>query len=465
MPPQIPDPLHPNPTPNPAPAPGPAPVPAAHLQAPDPLHPNPAFTHAPAQPAHPAAPAQPTAPVPPPATASAHVDLGKVILPKKPGTPSLDSAQRVNAGVLFEQERTAALPVPEKPAAAEARTPRAEQPLVKPLQTYQGDIESLVGEKQVSVVSIAAAEAERRGMQTVSEQAVRQERRPWLMKTLVIATGIVFLAAAGGTGYYIYMRLQPVPLAQQAPAPFITVDDTQTVVLEPDEARSAIMSALTGAKNGVSLSLGLMARIQIAKPGPLNDGTVREMSAPEFLQALAPSIPPQLVRTLEPQMLLGVHSFGENEAFMILKADSYDTAYSGMLAWEESMYNDLMPLFKRVPPVRSLPPAAPNPAPIPPITSAPNPGTAATGSPATSTPAATTTAPAASAPQFLQGNFLDQIVENRDARVMLNPEGDILMLWTFLDRTTIVIATNESTLREIISRLSQASLISLPAGQ
>ena len=48
---------------------------------------------------------------------------------------------------------------------------------------------------------------------------------------------------------------------------------------------------------------------------------------------------------------------------------------------------------------------------------------------------------------------------------MLNPEGDILMLWTFLDRTTIVIATNESTLREIISRLSQASLISLPAGQ
>jgi hypothetical protein len=441
------------------------------LQAPDPLHPNPAFTHAPvapAQPAHPAAPATPTAPVPPLATASAHVDLGKIVLPKKPGTPSLDSAQRVNAGVLFEQERTAALHVPEKPAAPETQpqAPKAEQPLVKPLQTYQSDIESLVGEKQVSVVSIAAAEAERRGMQAVSEQAVRQEGRPWLVKTLVIATSIVFLAAAGGTGYYIYMRLQPVPLAQQAPAPFITVDDTQTVVLQPDEARSAIMSALMNAKNGVSLSLGLMARLQIAKPGPLNDGTVREMGAPEFLQALAPSIPPQLVRTLEPQMLLGVHSFGDNEAFMILKADSYDTAYSGMLAWEETLYNDLMPLFKRVPPVRSLPPAAAtNPAPIPATTTAAGAGTAATGAPATSTPAATTTAPAASAPQFLQGNFLDQIVENRDTRAMLNPEGDILMLWTFLDRTTIVIATNESTLREIISRLSQASLISLPAGQ
>ena len=119
----------------------------------------------------------------------------------------------------------------------------------------------------------------------------------------------------------------------------------------------------------------------------------------------------------------------------------------------------LTPLFKRIPPVRALP--MPPPAPEV-LAGTSTPGlNAATTSPsaATTTEAlATTTAPA----QVFQGNFIDQIVENRDARVLLDAEGNILMLWTFLDRSTIVVATNEATLREIISRLSQASVLSLP---
>jgi hypothetical protein len=421
MPPQTPDPLNPNPTPNPVPTPAPAPVPA-----------------------------QPAVPSQPPATASAHVDLTKIILPKKPGTPSVDSAQRINAGVLFEQERTATLPEPEKSEepAAKPQPPKADQPLVRPLQTYQGDIESLVGEKQVSVVSIAAAEAQRRGLKPLEagQAPLNQEGRPWLRKALIILAGIALLAGAGGIGFYIYARSQPVPLAQQSPAPFISVDDTQTVVLQPGDLRSDIMNALAAKKAGVSLSLGLVARIQIARPGPLNDGTLVEVSAPEFLQTLAPSTPAQLVRTLEPQMLLGIHSFDENQAFMILKADSYETAYSGMLAWEESIRLDLMPLFARTPAVRPLP----VPAPI-----------IQTGTTtASSTPGAVATeAPPA---PFFQGNFIDQIVENHDARVLLNQNGDILLLWTFLDRSTIVITTNEATLREVISRITQASTLSLP---
>jgi hypothetical protein len=358
--------------------------------------------------------------------------------------------------VLFEQERTATLPEPEKPAAPapQPQAQKSEQLLVRPLQTYQGDIESLVEEKQVSVVSIAAAEAQRRGLKPLDAGQVQKERGPWVKKALIIAGGILLLVAAGGIGFYIYARIQPVPLSQQMPAPFIAVDDTKTVVLQSTDQRKEIMNALVTAKNSVALSLGLVARIQIAKPGPLDDGTLAEVSAPEFLQALAPQIPPSLVRTIEPQMLLGVHSYDESQAFMILKADSYETAYSGMLAWEASLYGDLMPLFARTPAVRSLPPA-----PVLPIGTT----TANTSPAATSTSAPTSsTSPAT---QFFQGNFIDQIVENHDARVILDQQGDILLLWTFLDRSTIVIANNEATLREVISRISQASILSLPASR
>ena len=391
-------------------------------------------------------------------TGASHIDLDKVLLPKKEGTPSVDSAQRINAGVLFEQERTATLPELEKPAAApQPQVPKSEQVLVKPLQTYQGDIESLVGEKQVSVVSIAAAEAERRGMQPI-EQAAASQGRPWLKKTLIVAVGILLLAAAGGIGFYIYVRSQPVPLSEQVPAPFMFVDETQTTVLQPADARREIMNALVSAKSNVSLSLGLVGRIQIAKPTALNDGTLSEVAAPEFLQALAPNIPTQLVRTLEPQMLLGVHSYDENQAFMLLQADSYETAYSGMLAWEANMRGDLSPLFTRTPAVRTLPPPIVSYVPAPVATT-----TASSSIVATSTQgvAASSSEPAVPA-VFFQGNFIDQIVENRDARVILNQDGDILLLWTFLDRSIIVIATNEATLREIVSRISQASILSLP---
>ena len=380
--------------------------------------------------------------------------------------PSLDSAQRINAGVLFEQERTATLSEPEKPEVpiAAPQAPKPEQPLVRPLQTYQGDIESLVGEKQVSVVSIAAAEAQRRGLQPLDPQETAQTGRLWMRKALIILAGVLFFALASGIGFYIYTRLQPVPLSQQVLAPFIAVDDARTVVLQPADARKETMTAMVAAKGDVKLSLGLIARLQIARPGPAGDGALVEVSAPEFLQVLTPEVPLQLVRTLEPQMLLGVHSYDENQAFMILAADSYETAYAGMLAWETTLYNDLMPLFMRKPAVRAILRQV-EPAPVISTT------TASTSSPqaASTTPAATSTAATSSgalpAQQFFQGNFIDQIVQNRDARVMFNQDGDILLLWTFLDRSTIVIATNEATLREVISRISQASILSLPAAQ
>jgi hypothetical protein len=400
----------------------------------------------------------------PAGSAAAHIDLSKVLLPKKEGTPSVDSAQRINAGVLFEQEQQAGAtgpaeekpPVPETPAPPNPAAPKPERELVQPLQTYQSDIESLVGEKQVSVVSIAAAEADRRGMSKIEDSMAPLRARQSRRTMLIIAGGVVLVALAGGIGFYIYAKLQPVPVAQQQQAPFILVDDTQTITVTSNDGRSSIMQMLVAAKDKIALAPGLVSRILVAQPTAANDGSLQEMSAPAFLQALTPKVPPELVRTLEPQMLVGVHSYDQNQAFMILKSDSYETAYSAMLAWEDTIQNDLSPLFDRTPAVhlRSDVPAT---SVLPPATT-----TASTTRTASSTPAtASSTLPVVK--QILASTFVDQVVDNHDARVLLNPAGDILLLWTFIDRSTIVITTNEATLREVISRLSQASVVSLPA--
>jgi hypothetical protein len=234
------------------------------------------------------------------------------------------------------------------------------------------------------------------------------------------------LLAAGIIGY-LFLRSTTVPVAQQAPAPFLYVDSTVPVQTMPSEPRAQLMQTLLAAKNNVHLSLGLVARLEVLAPS----STPAEMDAQTFLQTIAPAIPQMLLPTIEPQFLLGAHSYEENEAFLILKVDSYETAYAGMLAWEATIQSDLSPLFDRTPSPHIQ------------------------NSNATTTPATTT-------PQLIQTSFADQVVENHDARVIANRSGDILLLWTFLDRGTIVITNNDATLREVISRLSQAPVISLP---
>ena len=193
------------------------------------------------------------------------------------------------------------------------------------------------------------------------------------------------------------------------------------------------MNDLTSAQAAVNLSLGLIDRLLPAVASTTPSGqTLVTMDAQTFLSTLAPDIPPNLLRTVTPTFLLGVHVYVGNQAFLILNVDSYEDAYAGMLAWESSMLADLSPLFAYTP------------------------------SPHIPEENISTSSAVTPADEFLQTGFVDRIVENHDARVLQNSTGDIYLLWTFLDRNTLVITTNDATLREIISRLQNAPVTPIP---
>jgi hypothetical protein len=248
----------------------------------------------------------------------------------------------------------------------------------------------------------------------------------------MILGGVVFIAAAAGAGAYIFLRPTSVAVnvAQAPQSPFILVDDTKEITILPGEQRSGLMAKLNAARESTALSLGLMSRLLITQASSTSSEAVPTiLSAQDFLSLISPQIPPDLLRTIRPTYLLGVHVYNNNQAFLIFHVDSYEQAYSGMLAWEEYLDKDLMPLFTYTPRVR-----------IPEEN-------------------VTTSTPALS---FQQTTFADKIVENHDSRVIQNTNGDINLLWTFLDRNTLVIATNEATLREIISRLKNSPITPIP---
>lgn len=382
------------------------------------------------------------------------IDLGNILLPKKetPGATH-DSATRVNAGELLAQEQSASLAAPHTESALvppPAPVPPADDSAVKPLQTYRSDIESLVQKGGVSEVSIAAAEAMRKNKK---EEETPQEAPPprepgWWKKWVYIGAGVVLLLGAIALIVPVVLRTSPTTPQTGTYTGLIFVDEIAAVGVVPQ--RQGMMAALTSARDTVDISLGLIAQLFVvadpAAPEPAPYPIV------DFLSLVAPLVPAELLRTLEPEYVLGVHSYDRNQPFLLLRVDSYDVAYRAMLNWERSLRADLIPLFNR-----SVSPQL-APTPTEPLAAE----SFATSTSSTSSPQATgaTTTQASSTPSITEQSviiataFVDVVAENRDTRAIVDTEGNILLLWTFLDRRTILITTNEATLREVISRLA-----------
>ena len=356
------------------------------------------------------------------------IDPASLLLPKKDAPPP---AQRINAGALLEQEQTAELPKAETPVSPPV-APKQERSEVAALQTYKGDVEKSVEDRGVSVVSIAAAEAERRGKQGQAPEIKKEERRIFGMNLLMVLGGVVLIAAALGAGAFVFLRPTTVAGPQTPVAPFISVDNT-TLVAADTSSRDALITNIAAAVQSTRLSLGLIEWLYVA-PRAADGSTGPELGIQDLLGVIAPNLPAELARTLQPTYLLGVHSFDQNQAFLILQTDSYGLAYSGMLSWERTMRGDLHPVFNRTP--------SPHTNPV-------------------GVGASPTTTEVASAP-FFNTSFVDKVVENRDTRALLNEQGDILLLWTMLGRNIILITTNEYTLREVVARMNVAPIVPIP---
>lgn len=394
----------------------------------------------------PATPA-PTSPQTPPQ--KKEVDLGAILLPKKEVHDPLN-APRAEAGVLLKQEQTAALP---KTAAPKVPLPPRNDSIVQPLVTYQSDMQKYIQQNNVSNVTIAAAEAERRGKNPDVGETPGQTGSFWFRLGMIFLGSLLLGGAVGLVGYVIY-RSQALPAAVNPQAPIIAIDEVRTVPIATTDSRTGALNKLTQAKDAVALSLGLVAQLQ---PVLATSTAQTPMDARTLLPILTPGMPQTLSRTLLPTFLLGVHAFDRNQPFLILKTDSYEQAFSGMLAWESTMHDDLLPLFAYTPSERiQMTPAT---------TTATTTQITATTTGATSTSVSTystTTQILQPVQTVLPGAFVDKIIENHDARVLQNNSSDVYFLWTFIDRGTILITTNPHTLKEVIVRTHEAPIVPIP---
>ena len=101
--------------------------------------------------------------------------------------------------------------------------------------------------------------------------------------------------------------------------------------------------------------------------------------------------------------MLGIYSFDTNEPFIILTTNDFPASFSGMLKWENNMVLDLGKLFS------------------------------------ISENTATKT-------------FLDQALQNKDLRILKNTSEKTILLYSFIDKNTLVITTNQNILTAIVGK-------------
>jgi hypothetical protein len=319
------------------------------------------------------------------------------------------------------------------------------------VRTFQSDVAGSVKSDNVSMIKIALAEKERREQEGnyFDVEVKRKNYKPTLLLILTIC-----LVIGGAVGFvYWYFNKPPAPTLEERLAPrepTILYSETQSAVSVTNKNTDVILADLKK-ETLAKLDLGTVKRILITDI--VGTSTIN-VNAQGFFKAIRSRAPQNLIRVIEPYFFIGAYSFAPHDVFIIFKINSYDTAYPAMLEWEKTLESDLGPLFVEAPKEakRTENDVAPEVNQEQPVTTI---GTDTAIIPESISTSTSSTQPIVKTTADTTGNiFKDKIIQNKDVRALVNPEGKILFMYTFLDRKTLIIISSEKGLKEVITRMT-----------
>ena len=241
---------------------------------------------------------------------------------------------------------------------------------------------------------------------------------------LILGCSAALILAASGLSYVAYVSFQnrgTVTPERSIPT-FVSTNIQNEVVLFEPFSRVTLIDTIEFERGNLAQPAGSVAHLHFIQSMLGND---TPLIAKDFLAVLAPTAPGSFTRSLEPEFTFGFHNRETNEPFLVAKTRFFENAFAGMLQWEARMRFDLAPLFG-------------NPA-------------------ATASRVSEDTAFGKSVTGST--TFVDMVIQNKDTRALLDENERIVLLYSFIDRETIVITTNTDTFKEILGRMNSGRVV------
>ena len=283
------------------------------------------------------------------------------------------------------------------------RIPRAIVSEVPRVRTYADDIKTALSRDAMSLSRIAMEEQKRRD-RLAANQAV-SARNP--KNVALVFLSLILVLAAGASIWYFTTQVNKDPVET------VLVDGQTGIIpfdssfnLEFENSTRASISADIARVSTQTFTAGTIALINYV------DAAKQNVTTSVLLSRIGGRAPESLLRALDNRYALGIYSETVNAPFFILKTDSYQAAYAGMLAWEPRLAIDMEGVLYRRAVI-----------------------------------AGDTSAPA--------GQYVDRIVGNRDMRAYVDQTNRTLFYYGFITNELIIIAPNEPTILAIINKIQR----------
>lgn len=310
------------------------------------------------------------------------------------------------------------------------------------IRTFESDISDIIRSKKTSITDIATAEQRKREELGENKDIQVPEKSAFFQKLLEKKTLLIM-----GSSVAIVVAITLILFAvlgskkTDTPTPFTNYQEMifSNVVKEANLTgikKKDFVSEILNERRTNDSQLGSITNILLLKD---DTAGTRVINSFEFFALIEARLPYSLSRYIKNDFMFGLHSVRNVETFLILKISSFENAFTGMLDWEKDMEKNLESIF--IQPLNQNTVGASEEMSL----------NKTVGNISTTTATTTTSEELVNVKKV----FEDMVVKNKDTRVIKDKKGEPILMYSFADRETIVITTNQYTMTEIFDRLNR----------
>lgn len=315
---------------------------------------------------------------------------------------------------------------------------------VQSIHTLEGDLFAAMKDDNYGSNIVRIAANARPDVGEVSEKAQtftaikKITTKRYLKYALIIAMALI-LIGVGVVMYLASIQDTKVGDGEQVPASTTPVVASTTVVsngplIEPEAFQELRIASMN--KGTIVREInGLKARLHDSKIVPeTNVGVTLDVTVRTFFEKIRYSGSDSLLRSFSGDYAFGLFAdkAGTFEPYILVKINSYDLAFAGILEWEPFMPGDLKDIFAKEKPL------------------------AVATSSATST--ATSVVTTASSTR-VEKRFTDQILKNIDTRTYVDSKESLTLVYGFINKEYLLITGGADSFIDIRNKLLAKNIL------
>lgn len=317
---------------------------------------------------------------------------------------ALSKAKRT-AGLMEEQKQTVSSVGTNDLTGAKIFTEK-NQKLVKEINTtnhtLDKNLQSKIKNEKISLAQIVLEEQSKR--RTLEQSNFVPQKRMW--QRIILILSILLVLLGGVTIIYIVFfseNVQNIPISPEINKNYLITPNSErrivTIGIQNEEIRNIYKKILTTTEAGTK-EIQSIAFVKEEKPEKI------EYNIEEVFNILNIIPPDKFLRALSKEYMIGIYTGENNASFFVLKVLSFENSFNGMLSWEKTSLNELADILS----TRQI------------------------------------------SPKERDTRWADASIRNIDVRLLIDSTNDIFLIYSFLDKKTLIIAPDKNTFIELVDR-------------